>query len=180
MSTRSKTCKARITVSDGDDDDEEDNEEKDEHEDDDEDDEFSLRSCRSSSVILIFERGICWESWQGICRIFFRIQKIKAQTIRRKIRSIFREKIRALEKIFRANFVLQTCHPNDEDYEDDKDDDEGHKRVRKTPTYHLTSILAAAPFHPSLPWAHWALLSRPIMLQVHGSWQMQTRESSKP
>ena len=37
---------------------------------------------------------------------FFRTHKIKAQNFR----SIFREKIRASKKIFRANFVLQTCH----------------------------------------------------------------------
>ena len=42
----------------------------------------------------------------------FRAHKIKAQKFREKFRSIFREKIRASKKIFRANFVLQTCHPN--------------------------------------------------------------------
>ena len=43
---------------------------------------------------------------------FFRSVKIKAQKIRGKFRSILREKIRASTKIFCANFVLQTCHPN--------------------------------------------------------------------
>ena len=37
---------------------------------------------------------------------------MKAQNFRGKYWSIFREKIRALKKIFRANFVLQKCHPN--------------------------------------------------------------------
>ena len=36
----------------------------------------------------------------------------KGSKFRGKFRSIFREKIRASKKIFRANFVLQTCHPN--------------------------------------------------------------------
>ena len=31
-----------------------------------------------------------------------------------KFRSIFREKLRSSIKIFRAHFVLQTCHPNDQ------------------------------------------------------------------
>ena len=42
---------------------------------------------------------------------FFLTHKIKAQNFRGKFRSIVREKIRASKKIFRANFVLQTCHP---------------------------------------------------------------------
>ena len=36
--------------------------------------------------------------------------KIKAPTFRGKFRNIFCETIRASKKIFRANFVLQTCH----------------------------------------------------------------------
>ena len=41
----------------------------------------------------------------------FRTHKIKAQNIRGKFRSIFRGKFRGSKKIFRANFVLQLCHP---------------------------------------------------------------------
>ena len=37
--------------------------------------------------------------------------KKKAQKYRGNFRSSFREKIRGSKKIFRANFVLQTCHP---------------------------------------------------------------------
>ena len=42
---------------------------------------------------------------------FFRPTKY-AQKFQGKFQSIFREKIRASKKIFRANFVLQTWHPN--------------------------------------------------------------------
>ena len=49
----------------------------------------------------------------GILRDFSDPQcvKGKAQTFWGKFRSIFREKIRGSKRIFRANFVLQTCHP---------------------------------------------------------------------
>ena len=50
------------------------------------------------------------ELWREFSRIL-RTHKIKAQKIRGLFWSIFREKIRASKKIFRANFVLQTCHP---------------------------------------------------------------------
>ena len=44
-------------------------------------------------------------------RPFVYFRKKKAQKFRGKVRSIFREKIHASKKIFRANFVLQTRHP---------------------------------------------------------------------
>ena len=50
------------------------------------------------------------EIWREFSGIFFD-PHIKAQKFRGKFRSIFREKFRASKKIFRANFVLQTCHP---------------------------------------------------------------------
>ena len=56
---------------------------------------------------LILGREI-WREFAG----FFLTHEIKAQNFRGKIRSIFREKIRASKKIFRANFVLQPCRPN--------------------------------------------------------------------
>ena len=51
--------------------------------------------------------------------MIFLAHRIKAQKFRGKFRSIFREKFRAPKKIFRANFVLQTCHPNDMGYRHD-------------------------------------------------------------
>ena len=71
---------------------------------------FSLRSCRSSSVIFCdFGEG----NLAGILRdCFFRTHKSKAQNFRGKFRSIFREKTCDSKKIFRANFVLRTCHTN--------------------------------------------------------------------
>ena len=72
---------------------------------------FSLHSCRSSLMnFLIFVREI----WRKFCRIFSDPQILKIKAPPKKsgtFRSIFREKIRALNKIFRANFVLQTCRP---------------------------------------------------------------------
>ena len=50
---------------------------------------------------------------EGIFRGFFLTHRTKAQKIRGKFRSIFRTKIRASKKIFRAKFTLQTCHLND-------------------------------------------------------------------
>ena len=47
----------------------------------------------------------------GISQEFSRTHKIKAQIFWGKFRSILGEKIRASKKRFRANFVLQTCHP---------------------------------------------------------------------
>ena len=44
--------------------------------------------------------------------LFLDPTKIKAQINRGKFRSILREKTRASEKIFRANFILQTGDPN--------------------------------------------------------------------
>ena len=41
---------------------------------------------------------------------FFLTHRTKAQKIRGKFRSIFREKIRSLKKIFRSKFTLQMCH----------------------------------------------------------------------
>ena len=41
----------------------------------------------------------------------FWTHKIKAQIFQGKLRSIFRERIRASKNIFRTNFVLQTCDP---------------------------------------------------------------------
>ena len=74
---------------------------------------LSLRSCRSSSVIFFdFWEGSLQEIWREFCGIFWTHRR-KAQKLGEKFRSIFREKIRASKtKIFRANFVLQTCHPN--------------------------------------------------------------------
>ena len=46
----------------------------------------------------------------NLAGIFY--QQNKGSKNRGKIRSIFREKICASKKLFRANFVLQTCHPN--------------------------------------------------------------------
>ena len=61
---------------------------------------FSLRSCRSSSVIfflLIFRGEIWWEIWREFCRIFL-THRIKAQRFRGKYRSDFRKKIRSSNK----------------------------------------------------------------------------------
>ena len=49
----------------------------------------------------------CCGKFDGI----FSTQQIKAQKFQGKYRSIFRENFRCPNKIFRANFVLQTCHP---------------------------------------------------------------------
>ena len=52
------------------------------------------------------------EIWREIWREFagfFRTHEIKAQKLGGKFQSIFREKIHASIKIFRANFILQTC-----------------------------------------------------------------------
>ena len=66
---------------------------------------FSLRSCRSSSVI-VFD---FWEgSLAGILRIFSDPQN-KGSTFWGKLRCIFREKFRSTKKICRVKFVLQTC-----------------------------------------------------------------------
>ena len=72
---------------------------------------FSLRPCRSSSVIFLLILGR--EIWREFCAGFFLTRTIKAQTIRGKFRIIFREKICASKKIFLANFVLQNCHPKE-------------------------------------------------------------------
>ena len=54
-----------------------------------------------------------WEgNLPGILVGFFRTHKYKAQTFLGNYRSIFREKIRASNKIFRANFIFRTCHPD--------------------------------------------------------------------
>ena len=47
---------------------------------------------------------------EGLLREFFLTHRTKAQKIRGKFRSIFRNKIRSSNKIFRAKFTLQTCH----------------------------------------------------------------------
>ena len=61
-------------------------------------------------IFLIFGREILREIWREFCGIFSDPQN-KGSKNRGKLRSIFREKIRASKKIFRANFVLQMCHP---------------------------------------------------------------------
>ena len=75
---------------------------------------FSLRSCRSLSVIFFdFSQGNLENfvgNLEGIFRGFFLTHRTKAQTFRGKFRSIFRKKIRGWKKIFRAKFTLQTCH----------------------------------------------------------------------
>ena len=43
---------------------------------------------------------------------FFGPTKIRAQKFRGKFRSVSREKFHSSKRIFRANFGLQTCHPN--------------------------------------------------------------------
>ena len=53
------------------------------------------------------------EIWREFDGIFLRPTKIKAQNFQGKFQSMFRGKFRGAIKIFRANFVLQTCHPND-------------------------------------------------------------------
>ena len=77
---------------------------------------FSLRSCRSSSVIsFYFSQGNLENlvgNLEGIFRGFFLTHRTKAQKFRGKFRSIFRKKIRGSKKIFRAKFTLQTCHLN--------------------------------------------------------------------
>ena len=70
---------------------------------------FSLRSCRSSSVNSFWILGR--DFWREFCCIFSDPQN-KGSRISGKFRSIFCEKIRASKKIIRANFALQTCHPN--------------------------------------------------------------------
>ena len=47
-----------------------------------------------------------------ILRDFFGPTKSRLKNFGGKFRSIFHEKISASKKIFRSNFVLQTCHPN--------------------------------------------------------------------
>ena len=73
---------------------------------------FSLRSCRSSSVnFFLLLGGKFSGKFGGNFAGFLLAHKIEAQNFRGKFLSIFREKFRASKKIFRANFVLQTCHP---------------------------------------------------------------------
>ena len=63
-------------------------------------------------IFFDFGEGIFAGHLAHIFREFcFRSHTVKAQKYRGKFRSIFREKIRASKKIFRADFVLQTCHP---------------------------------------------------------------------
>ena len=61
---------------------------------------FSLRSCRSLSVKL-----------GGNLAGFFRAHKIKAQKSQKISEHFFVRKFVPRKKIFRANFVLQMCHP---------------------------------------------------------------------
>ena len=78
---------------------------------------FSLRSCRSSSVIFFWffagKFGKFGRNFGGSFAGFFLTHRIKAQKFRGKFRGIFRKKIRSSNKIFRAKFTLQTCHLND-------------------------------------------------------------------
>ena len=72
---------------------------------------FSRRSCRSSSVIFfVFWAGKFCGKVDGI----FSDAQNKGSTISGEIseKFSFREKVCDSKKIFHANFVLQTCHPN--------------------------------------------------------------------
>ena len=59
-----------------------------------------------------FSEGHFVGNLEGILRDFFGTHKIKAQTFRRKFRSIFRKFV-APKKSFVPKFALQTCHPNE-------------------------------------------------------------------
>ena len=75
---------------------------------------FSLRPCRSSSVtffFLILGREIICGKFGGNFVGIFLTHTIKVQTTWGQFRSIFRENIRASNKIFCADFILQNCHP---------------------------------------------------------------------
>ena len=61
-------------------------------------------------IFFDFGEGNLAGNFTGILWDFFWPTK-KGSNFAGKFRSIFREKIRAWKKIFRANFVLQTCHP---------------------------------------------------------------------
>ena len=61
---------------------------------------------------FFFFEGKFRRKFGGTFRDIFDPMKIKTQTFRGQFRSIFRGKFRSSKKIFRANFVLQTCHPD--------------------------------------------------------------------
>ena len=61
-------------------------------------------------IFLIWGREILQEIRREFSG-FLSTHKWRLKNFRGKFRSIFREKFRASKKIFRANFVLQTCHP---------------------------------------------------------------------
>ena len=70
-----------------------------------------LQKLVGDIFIFDFGREIRWEFRREFCGIFLDPQIIGSR-ISGKFRSIFREKMRASNKIFRANFVLQKRHLN--------------------------------------------------------------------
>ena len=69
---------------------------------------FSLRSCRSSSVIF-FD---FWEgNLAGILWAFFGSTKLRLKNVGENFGAFFVGEFVPPKNIFRANFVLQTCHP---------------------------------------------------------------------
>ena len=77
---------------------------------------FSLRSCRSSSVIFFdFSEGNIAGNWQEFGGIFFGPTDPQNEGFTKFGGNLGASLVGIswLQKIFRAKFVLETCHPKD-------------------------------------------------------------------
>ena len=72
---------------------------------------FSLRSCKSLSVIFHVSQGIFYDIWREFCGIFSDPQR-QGSNIAGNISEYFRKKFVAQNNYFVPKFALQTCHFN--------------------------------------------------------------------